>query len=181
MKHQKGAVTLIVVIVGAIVLAGGGFAAVSASSDSAPGDPLYSFRKVSEFTQVAISFNEADKAEAHLDIAEERLFQLRDLQVDGAASEHITEAASQLDKHQVQAQIKIKEASEQGEDVQKLAERLEENSLLTEAVLEDVIEEAPEESQGALQNALENSQEGLDTAIQHNDRFPDAPGANPGS
>lgn len=97
-------VVIVVATVAVVLVAFGGVSAYAAHSNALPGSPLYPLKQLWEQGQLIFSFNPTAKAQAHINIAQNRLQSLQSAPVSAPvalptiqdAQQHLNNALDQL-------------------------------------------------------------------------------------
>jgi len=155
---RRALVTACVVL--ALLLGGTGTA--MAAGGTVPGDVLYPVKMATEEVRLAFTFSDLAKAELHVDLAEQRVGEIRRL-VDRGEPERITQLAARVVAH-LEETGRIVTAG--GEGIAELEACLEQSANVQLAKLEQTLLAAPPEAKTAVQNALVTSGEGYGMAIE---------------
>ena len=155
---RRALVTACVVL--ALLLAGAG--TVTAAGGTVPGDLLYPVKMATEEVRLAFTFSDPAKAELHVDLAEQRVDEIRKL-VERGESEKITQLAARVVAHLDEAG-RIVAIGDEG--IAELEACLEQSANVQLANLEQILAAAPPEAKTAVQDALVTSGEGYGMAIE---------------
>jgi len=151
-------VTVCVVL--AFLLSGAG--TVMAARDTVPGDLLYPVKMVTEKTRMAFTFSDLARAELYIDLAEQRVDEIRKL-VERGEPENITKLATRVVAHlEMAGQV----AAIGDEGIAELKAHLERSATVQLANLEQILVAAPEEAKPAVESALATSGEGYGMVME---------------
>lgn len=162
---------IIIPILIAAILAGGGVTAVQAQ-DSLPGQTLYPVKMATEKIQLAFSNQEGD-VKLHTKFASKRIQEIEKLvsQTQGAEAveiktEFIEETTLKLKQEVELSEKGLAALAEKGKDVAELALRVEEATNNHLEILAGLVAKVPMQAQPALEKAREVSQKGQITALE---------------
>jgi len=147
-------------VVLALLLAGAG--TVTAAGGTVPGDLLYPVKMATEEVRLALTFSDLAKAELHVDLAEQRVDEIRKL-VERGEPEKITQLAARVVAHLEEAD-RVVAIGDEG--IAELKAHLERSATVQLAKLEQILLAAPPEAKTAVQDALVTSGEGYGMTIE---------------
>src|SRR3989344_5226809 len=130
-----------------------------------PSSPFHFFDRFGDWARLnLLTFNQVRKAEIKVEIAEERLAELKAVVLEGASEEIVAEAEVVLAAGAEEVEADVSRLEGEGRNIADLTEKFSRLSLRHQAVIEEVLEKAPDASKEALTKALEISKRGLEKA-----------------
>jgi RNA polymerase sigma-70 factor (ECF subfamily) len=148
-----------------ITLAG---ALLYASQRSAPGEPLYSLKRIGERAMLSVASSDAAKAQAHLSFAAARLDEMARLLATGRTAE-LSQSAQSYTADVAAAQVFLADERQLMEDRIAVATLLIETNSRQEAQLIALRDQAPTEAQAALDQALASARVAREQALKVTD------------
>jgi len=104
---------IVAIVLGIGVLFGGGAATAYASQDAIPGDTLYPVKQLVEEAELTFTTDPVQKAERHLEFAQERVAEMQALAAEGRP-ELIPEAAQNMGEHLQAAEQLAEQLAQRG-------------------------------------------------------------------
>ena len=147
-----------------LLVAASGGAAVYASQDALPDDPLYRVKTTVEELQLALAPDEEAKASTYLDLTAKRVAEIQKATQQGRAAA-ISAAAEAFVQNVEQIGDRLDQAAADGRDVSGLAVLLTENLAQHQAALASAQDQAAEPAKPALEKASRAAKKGLATAL----------------
>ncbi|MGZ4127113.1 MAG: DUF5667 domain-containing protein [Actinomycetota bacterium] len=182
-RRHRVAVTLLAAAIGVALMAG---SAVAASSGALPGQLLYPVKRAVEKIDLAVHRDPASRARLHLQFAERRLEELRDLLAMRRAGQNVDIGAAMSAYEQELAHVQDAVAADAlGQDLQVLLGNVQDELTKHLTVLTDLYNGGvPEQARAEIQDAITHAQSARDNVMQGrtNGGKPDGtPGGGPPS
>jgi hypothetical protein len=157
-----------------IVSASPVFAQEEVEAGTGPDSPLYGLDRAFERISLALTFDRAKKAEKRLQIASERLAELREM-VNKGKPEFVERLTQDHGKQIEESENDITEAKARGKNVTAVSQRVAEATSKHIEVLTALLDKVPEQARAGIQNAIEKSSRGRERALANIQKEVDKP------
>ncbi len=160
MKKLIGILMALLLIISVIPV----FAQEETEAGTGPDSALYGLDRAFERISLALTFDRAKKAEKRLQIASERIAELREM-VNKGKPEFVEKLTKDHGKQIEEAENDIAEAKAKGKDVTAVSQRVAEATSKHIEVLTALLDKVPEQARAGIQNAIEKSSRGRERAL----------------
>ncbi len=160
MKKIIGLLIALLLVVNAVPV----FAQEETEAGTGPDSALYGLDRAFERISLALTFDRAKKAEKRLQIASERIAELREM-VNKGKPEFAGRLTNDHAKGIDEAEEDIEAAKAQGKNVTRVSQIVAEATSKHIDVLTALLDKVPEQARAGIQNAIEKSSRGRERAL----------------